>query len=152
MLSQNCRGWPLAMETWQSSVLCPGPEPQHPTPPSASHPSDSVVPFISVGFSLVPTGTCPESVAGPHRAGRPRALLREATLSAMATQRAQLLRCEPGKCAPILGVCFLQSWRYVELRCCCWLQLEQQHCRDMHAQAFLDSPGCLCTIPLKGPC
>lgn len=51
-------------------------------------------------FFLAPTGTCPESVAGPHRAVSPCALLRKATLPAVAAQWAQLLWHEPGECHP----------------------------------------------------
>lgn len=87
----------------------PGPEllclssltPLPPAPQSASHPSDSVVPFIFMHFSLSPTGTRPESVGGSHCAGCPRALLRKATVSPVAAQRAQLLWHEPGECVPL---------------------------------------------------
>lgn len=57
-------------------------------------------PFHLPAFSLTPAGARPESVAGPHCAGGPCALLRKAALPAVAAQWAQLLWCEPGKCVP----------------------------------------------------
>lgn len=65
-----------------------------------STPRDTVLLFHLPAFSPTPAGACPESVAGPHCAGGPCALLRKAALPAVAAQWAQLLWCEPGKCAP----------------------------------------------------
>lgn len=87
--------------------------------------SDAVVPLILMDFSFAPTGAHPENAAGPHCAGCPRAVLRKATLSALAAQRAQLLWHEPGECVLVSAVLSPPELALVGASVAVGLQLEE---------------------------